>query len=99
MSIAEVNGVLGGRVFHRADTDRVAHGALGLEGPVDAAGLGVDRIYIADIAPDEDAAGSHGGLAERGDAGGKSKGPLEFQLRHIGGGQPSVLGALEARVG
>ena len=78
-------------VLVRADRHRGAHAGLRLERPVGAAGLRIERVHLAVLAGDEQAAAGdrrlrarrrHGVIAER---------PLELQLRQIGGGQPAVL--------
>src|SRR5262245_48843506 len=99
MGVTEVNGVLRRGALDGAEADGVAHRALCPERPIDAAGLGVERIYVADIGSNEDAARSHCRLAERREAGRETEGPFQLEFWHVGCGEASVLSVLKASIG
>ena len=109
-AIRRINGVnVGGAVtdecrearpracFHAADADGGTHGSSGLKKPVDAACSSAERVDVAALAADKNAASGDGGLRVSSHITGIAKRPLEFQERHFGSGQPGAI--LKARIG
>ena len=98
--VAKVGGVFCARVAgHARHRDRGAHRAFRLIRPVDAAGIGVERIDVADVGGDEHAAGNDRGRAEGGEAVRIAERPFHFQIRDVARGESRGCGGLEARVG
>src|SRR5205085_2476163 len=75
------------------------HTGVRLEKPLDAAARGAERVDAAPWAADEHAAADDCRLCVRLEIAGKAEGPLQFQLRHIGGVEASGARVGEARVG
>ena len=96
MLIAEIRHPLRA---HRSDADGAAHRPVGFERPVNAAGVGVERIDLARVAAGEDAPSHHGGLRVGLARAGEAEGPLQLQLRHLLRAQARHVRGLHAAIG
>ena len=82
----------------RRRDDRGADRPVGLERPLQAAGVGAQRVHHAAGAADEHLIADHRRLRERRDVALEAERPFQLQLRHLIGGQTGERGRRESRV-
>ena len=85
--------------FTGPNADRGAHTRVRLIRPVDATAFGVDGINRPGVHAKEHASARDGGLAVNFIGAREAEGPLQFEVRHLVGGQARRFGGLEAGIG
>ena len=96
--VPEVDGVAL-RPGDRPDAHRGYDRRPGIEGPVDAAGPGVESVDEAVVAAQVQAPSDHDGLGPHPAAARQAEGPLEREARNVVGRQSGVLARLEPGAG
>ncbi len=79
-----------------ADDDRCTHRRAGVDLPIGAAGLGVERIDLAALAAEKYPASHHCRLRVGARGAGNAERPFQLQAWNVGGRELRHVGALEA---
>ena len=99
VEVTEVDRVTGTRLPRdRADADCGADGGASTKRPVDAAGLGVERIHERVLAANEQPAAGNSGLCIRVHGIRECEGPFQLQLGNVVFLEPRTLTGLEAGI-
>src|SRR5215475_15028652 len=81
-----------------SDREGIPHDGAIFKGPVNAACLRIQRIDVSIVAAYENTAGRDSWLGVGGDTLREAENPLQFQSRHVRGGQASDLSGLKPRI-